>query len=161
MIISSSMLTLPIFNQNFNPNIIQNSQNLIDQSVNENNNSNSNKQVNIIHKSKSSFFLTEKNYPFDIIKRLISPTKVTSTNNSFSKSPISNNIQSKIAYINQNYKNKINYGINRYNSSQSFQTLNMANKENNNKQNNNISIINIQQSNKIINITPIYRNARQ
>ena len=155
------MFTLPIFNQNFNPNIIQNSQNLIDQSVNENNNSNSNKQANIIHKSKSSFYLTEKNYPFDNINRLISPTKVTSTNNSFSKSPISNNIQSKIAYINQNYKNKINFGINRYNSSQSFQTLNMANKENNNKQNNNISIINAQSINKIINITPIYRNARQ
>ena len=161
MINSSSMFTLPIFNQNFNPNIIQNPLNLIDQSVNENNNSNSNTATNIIRKSKSSFYLTEKNYPFNNINRLISPTKVPSTNNSLSKSPVSNNIQNKIAYINQNYQNKINYGMNRYNSSQNFQTLNMANKENNNKQNNNISIINIQQSNKIINITPIYRNARQ
>lgn len=161
MINSSSMFTLPIFNQNFNPNIIQNSQNLIDQSVNENNNNNSNIATNIIHKSKSSFYLTEKNYPFDNINRLISPTKVPSSNNSLSKSPIKYNIQSKISYINQNYQNKINYGINRYNSSQSFQTLNMANKENNNQQNNNISVINAQPSNKIINITPINRNVRQ
>jgi tRNA A-37 threonylcarbamoyl transferase component Bud32 len=161
MINSSSMFTLPIFNQNFNPNIYQNPQNLIEQSVNENNNSNLNKETNIIHKSKSSFYLTEKNYQFDNINRLISPTKVTSTNNSYSQSPISNNIQNKIAYINQNYQNKINYGINRYNSFQNFQSFNMANKENNNQQNNNISIINTQPSNKIINITPIYRNVRQ
>lgn len=160
MLNSSSMFTLPIFNQNFNSNIIQNSQNIIDQSVNENNNSSSNKPNNIIHKSKSSFYLTEKNYPFDNINKLISPSKITSINNSFSKSPIKNNIQSKIPYINQNYQNKINYGINRYNSSQSFQTLNIANKENINQENNNISIINAQPSNKIINITPIYRNAR-
>ena len=161
MINSSSMFTLPIFNQNFNPNIIQNPLNLIDQSVNENNNSNSNTATNIIRKSKSSFYLTEKNYPFNNINRLISPTKVPSTNNSLSKSPVSNNIQNKIAYINQNYQNKINYGMNRYNSSQNFQTLNMANKENSNQQINNISIINAQPSNKIINITPIYRNVRQ
>ena len=161
MINSSSMFTLPIFNQNFNPNIYQNPQNLIEQSVNENNNSNLNKETDIIHKSKSSFYLTEKNYQFDNINRLISPTKVTSTNNSYSQSPISNNIQNKIAYINQNYQNKINYGINRYNSFQNFQSFNMANKENNNQQNNNISIINTQPSNKIINITPIYRNVRQ
>ena len=103
MINSSSMFTLPKFSQNFNPNLIQNSHNLIDQSVNETGNSNSNKVSNIIHKSKSSFYLTEKNYPFDNINRLISPTKVTSTNNSFSKSPIKNNIQSKIAYLIQNY----------------------------------------------------------
>jgi tRNA A-37 threonylcarbamoyl transferase component Bud32 len=115
---------------------------------------------NIIHKSKSSFYLTEKNYPFDNINRLISPTKVTSTNNSFSKSPIKNNIQSKIAYLIQNYQNKINFGINKYNSSQSFQTLNIANKENFN-QDNNISILKIQPSNRIININPIYRNVRQ
>ena len=160
MINSSSMFTLPIFNQNFSSNIIPNTQNLIDQSVTENNNNNSIQQTNIIHKSKSSFYLTEKNYPYDNINRLISPSKVTSTNNSFSKSPISNNIQNKIAFINQNYQNKINFGLNRYNSSQSFQTINMANKENINQQNNNISIINVQPSNKIINITPIYRNVR-
>ena len=128
MINSSSMNYLPIYNQNYNPNMRTISINFINSGIEEQKSINSIYPKKIIHRANSALILTTQIYPINNRQLSISPPKQISPNRKIYISPISHQINNnEVSYINQNYQNQNNLSMNNHNSFQNFNSLNITN----------------------------------